>query len=187
MLTKTSSESFSPMTKSHASYVVRLVTKTILSNCRKNNEVKSKNDYLLDFNEIITHNTPAEALVKETPPSTSADETVNSLQYPALPIHISLDDKPMDRAEIINPPVDILTLPTPPFPPNDKQTESSQEKIEHNLTPILLNGKNKRPISEASLPLNSPSTTNLPTSPIATNKHTKKKLKSVPGRALSQT
>lgn len=75
----------------------------------------------------------------------------------------------------------------------DKQTESSQEKIEyvsntpkHNLTPILLNYKNKRPISEASLPLNSPSPTNLPSSPIATNKPTKKKLKSVPGRALSQ-
>ncbi|KAL4103944.1 hypothetical protein QTP88_019261 [Uroleucon formosanum] len=126
------------------------------SNCRKNNEVKSKNDHLIDFNEIITHNTTAEALVEETPPTTSADEKVNSLQYPALPIHISLDDKPIDRAEITNPPVDILTLPTPPFPPNDKQTE---------------------PISEASLPLNSPSTTNLPTSPIATNKHTKKKAK----------
>jgi hypothetical protein len=97
---------------------------------------------------------------------------------------VSLDEKSMDRAEPTNPPEVILTSSTPPFSPDDKQTESTLEKIEHvsntpkyNLTPILTNDKNKRPLYEASSPLKSSSTTNLPTSPIATNKPTKKKAK----------
>jgi hypothetical protein len=101
------------------------------SNCKKNNEVKSKNDHLIDLNEINTHDNTSEALVEDNSPYTSTDKTVNSFQYTAPPICMSLDDKPMDRAEPTNPPTDILTSSTPPFPPDDKQTESSQEKIEH--------------------------------------------------------
>ncbi|KAE9533568.1 hypothetical protein AGLY_009206 [Aphis glycines] len=155
----------------------------ITSNCKKNNEVNSKNDPI-EFNEMNTHDTTSDTLTEESPPSTTSDATVNSLQCSALPIYASFDVNSSDRAELTDSPVDILTSSSPPPPPNDKQTKSSQEMIEHvsntpkhNLTPISLNEKNKRPISKASLPLKSPVTTNLPTSPAATNKPIKKKAK----------
>jgi len=122
--------------------------------------------------------------MEENLPSTTTDSTVNSLQLPAFPIYDSLEDKPMEWTELAIPPADLLTSSTSPFPPIDKQTVSSQEIIEyvsntpnHNLPPILLNDKNKRPISETSLPLKSPTTTNIPVSLIVTNKPTKKKVK----------
>jgi len=69
------------------------------SNCKKNNEVKSKNDHLIDFNVTNTHETTLEVPVEETIPSTLSDATVNSLQCPALHNYGSLEDKLMDRAE----------------------------------------------------------------------------------------
>lgn len=82
------------------------------SNCKKNNEVKSKNDHLIDFNETNTHVTTSEALVT---PSTTTDATVNSFQCPALSNYVPLDDKPMDRVELTYPPEDLLTSPILPF------------------------------------------------------------------------
>lgn len=55
--------------------------------------------------------------------------------------------------------------------------EHASNTPNHILTTILSNEKNKRPISEASLPLKSPSTTNLPSSSTTSNKPTKKKAK----------
>jgi len=60
---------------------------------KKNNEVKSKNDHPIEFNEINTHDTTSDTLIEESPPSTTTDATVNSLQCSALPIYASLDVK----------------------------------------------------------------------------------------------
>jgi hypothetical protein len=70
------------------------------SNCKKNNEVNSKNDPI-EFNEMNTHDTTSDTLTEESPPSTTSDATVNSLQCSALPIYASFDVNSSDRAEEI--------------------------------------------------------------------------------------